>query len=370
MLTILAQKKFALTITFPNELRAENLEVYVDNGKTLEKIKVQLQSGNKAFLSGDYYSIYAAINLQYKKDTTSAAKVFGSWLFLKEKPAKIKFLPTDAMDSPIENYSLRNVQDFKREQQEMANYDSANGRQVQEYEDKNWDKIFSGNDNEVKHYYFNVLRKARARKKLEYITKYPNSYYSFYSFRSDIAKSGIPSDSLLKIFTDIFPDSFKYSDEGNFVKDFLYARIPNQREEHFIDFTAKDISGNTVVLSQFLGKKNVLLHFWATWCSPCMEELPILKDLITRFNQEDLQIISIASKSANQNDFVKATKKYDMNWINIYNNIDLVNKYGSYPVPRICVINKEGKTVYDSYILQHNDAQLTQLAQTLNSLTK
>ncbi len=49
---------------------------------------------------------------------------------------------------------------------------------------------------------------------------------------------------------------------------------------------------------------------------------------------------------------------------------DLVNKYGNYPVPRICVINKEGKTVYDSYILQHNDAQLTQLAQTLNSLTK
>ena len=41
------------------------------------------------------------------------------------------------------------------------------------------------------------------------------------------------------------------------------------------DILFKDLHGNPVVLSDFKGKR-VLLNFWATWCRPCIEEMPSL----------------------------------------------------------------------------------------------
>jgi len=40
------------------------------------------------------------------------------------------------------------------------------------------------------------------------------------------------------------------------------------------DFTLRDLQGRTVRLSDHLGKDVVLISFWATWCVPCLAELP------------------------------------------------------------------------------------------------
>ena len=40
------------------------------------------------------------------------------------------------------------------------------------------------------------------------------------------------------------------------------------------DFSLKDLDGNVVQLSKHLGKGPVVINFWATYCKPCMKELP------------------------------------------------------------------------------------------------
>ena len=51
------------------------------------------------------------------------------------------------------------------------------------------------------------------------------------------------------------------------------------------DFSLKDLSGGTHRLSDYRPEKIVLVNFWATWCVPCIKELPHLQALHDRYQE-------------------------------------------------------------------------------------
>ena len=53
-----------------------------------------------------------------------------------------------------------------------------------------------------------------------------------------------------------------------------------------------DLDGRAVRLGDFRGRL-VLVHFWATWCVPCVEELPALQRLATRLAPQGLEVIAV-----------------------------------------------------------------------------
>ncbi|MEJ1959306.1 MAG: TlpA disulfide reductase family protein [Nitrosomonadales bacterium] len=59
------------------------------------------------------------------------------------------------------------------------------------------------------------------------------------------------------------------------------------------EFTLKDIQGHVHHLSDYRGKW-VLVNFWATWCAPCLEEIPELATLYKAHKDTDLIVIGIA----------------------------------------------------------------------------
>jgi thiol-disulfide isomerase/thioredoxin len=365
---LLAQKHFHITVNLPKAVNLEKLEVWLDNGKEDKKLTPQSLTEKQMVLTGDYFSAYAVVNLQYTPDAPE--KGFAKNFFVDEKPATISFAMSPSTDSLFANYTLKNVLDFEKEKKQMDDYVVSERKRAIDYETLNGEKIFSGNDTAVRNYYFKVLRPALGRKRLQYIRTHTQSYFSFYIFRTDVAKPGIASwDSLLFVFNS-FPAAFRYSDEGNYLNAYLHARLSNQKG-HAISFTAKDIHKNTVSLSQFEGKKYVLLHFWATWCSPCVHELPALKEISNQYNSKDLQIISIALPSSKIDDYLRAINKFQMNWINVYNNPDLLNKYGNAPTPRVCLIDKAGNLVYDNIGFKENqDFPLKELKETLEKVIR
>ncbi|MBL8524408.1 MAG: TlpA family protein disulfide reductase [Betaproteobacteria bacterium] len=57
-----------------------------------------------------------------------------------------------------------------------------------------------------------------------------------------------------------------------------------------------DITGRSQSLGQWQ-KKLLILNFWATWCAPCKEEMPLLAELQAEFGSKGLQIVGIAVDS-------------------------------------------------------------------------
>jgi len=70
------------------------------------------------------------------------------------------------------------------------------------------------------------------------------------------------------------------------------------------DFELGSDNGEFVSPADFPGK-TLLLNFWATWCAPCREEMPMLMDLQRKYGTDGLQVIGIALDDAqNVRDFV------------------------------------------------------------------
>jgi thiol-disulfide isomerase/thioredoxin len=108
------------------------------------------------------------------------------------------------------------------------------------------------------------------------------------------------------------------------------------------DFTLTDIDGSQFSLNNFRGRV-VLLDFFATWCSPCLSEIPHLKSLNDEFGN-DLVIISISvSPSTDSVEMLQQFRQdYKMNWIITRDTAGVSYDYGIQYIPTLVVIDQEG----------------------------
>lgn len=70
------------------------------------------------------------------------------------------------------------------------------------------------------------------------------------------------------------------------------STLPSAPTENKMNFTLKDLAGNTVSLEGLKGKR-VFLNFWATWCPPCKAEMPDIEKLYQETKNSDLVIIAV-----------------------------------------------------------------------------
>ena len=111
---------------------------------------------------------------------------------------------------------------------------------------------------------------------------------------------------------------------------------------------AQDFEGNPVQLSDFRGKY-VLLDFWATWCIPCIEEIPNLKEIYRFHGGDRFEIIALSlDKSIDLPiDFNKTrrspyTQLYAGSW---FETETVTRDFGIKSVPSIWLIGPDGKVI-------------------------
>jgi peroxiredoxin len=69
-------------------------------------------------------------------------------------------------------------------------------------------------------------------------------------------------------------------------------------------FMATDLQGNTVRLQEYRGHP-MMLNFWATWCVPCREEMPVLQAAYATHQENGLVILAINQDDKNSQDVVR-----------------------------------------------------------------
>ncbi|MDT8419678.1 MAG: TlpA disulfide reductase family protein [Desulfuromonadales bacterium] len=111
------------------------------------------------------------------------------------------------------------------------------------------------------------------------------------------------------------------------------------------DFTLEDLQGNNVSLSDFKGKI-VMVNFWATWCPPCIEEMPSMEQLSRRFAGEDFVLLAVNVEENSRAVVENFLKKTPYTFPVLLDQDARVQQlYGAYRFPETVIINRQGEIV-------------------------
>jgi thiol-disulfide isomerase/thioredoxin len=111
-----------------------------------------------------------------------------------------------------------------------------------------------------------------------------------------------------------------------------------------INFTLPDLDGKRQSLNHWRGKV-IVLNFWATWCPPCREEIPLFVELQKKHPTDDLQIIGVAID--NKTAVMLYRQSAGINYPILMGNddtMDLVAQYGNRmaSLPYSVIIDRSG----------------------------
>ncbi|MBZ2187293.1 MAG: TlpA family protein disulfide reductase [Bryobacter sp.] len=125
--------------------------------------------------------------------------------------------------------------------------------------------------------------------------------------------------------------------------DSLTERIVNQGDQATA-FQVKTDQGRAISIAEFPGKV-LVLNFWASWCKPCVDEMPSLNEFSKRMEKEGVTVlgISVDHDEARYRKFLKDANIAFQTYRD--EKADIAASYGTYKYPETYIIDKQGKVV-------------------------
>lgn len=126
------------------------------------------------------------------------------------------------------------------------------------------------------------------------------------------------------------------------------------------DFTLPDLGGRPVSLSDL--KDNVIvLDFWATWCGPCIAEVPVFNRLHEKYAGRGMKMVGVAIRSGSAQEIRSFVDKYQMKYPILIGDEEVVEQYQVIGLPTTYLIGKDFK-IYKRYFgaVPEKDAALEQ----------
>lgn len=112
------------------------------------------------------------------------------------------------------------------------------------------------------------------------------------------------------------------------------------------EFTLPAQDNRLVSLSNFKGRV-VMVHFWATWCPPCVEELPTLDKLYRALQGEDFEMLAISVNEEGADAVVPFMRKNRLNVPVLFDpEKSIAGLYGTFKFPETYIVDRQGIVRY------------------------
>lgn len=203
----------------------------------------------------------------------------------------------------------------------------------------------------------NIYRGAKDSVLYNFISQHP-SYQIAPDLLYLLLEQGTFDVDTIKPIYNILPTPIKNSLTGKFTADKIKEE-ENKKNSSVggiaPDFTRESSSGKSIRLSDFRNKNYVLLDFWASWCIPCLKEIPNVKKLYGKYQSKGLEVIGV-SLDDDKSRWLEAVKKQNLNeWPQILSKEqedqsvsekdDLSEIYNFDGIPFYVLIDKNGKVI-------------------------
>ena len=127
----------------------------------------------------------------------------------------------------------------------------------------------------------------------------------------------------------------------------IAAGVGGQEPKPLPDFSLPRLNGQTL-RSQELKDNIVVLDFWATWCAPCIAEVPVFNNLQRKYYSRGVRVIGLASQSGWARDVKRFVARHKMNYTVLVGNDETVANFRVINFPTAYLITP-GWKVYKKY---------------------
>ena len=111
------------------------------------------------------------------------------------------------------------------------------------------------------------------------------------------------------------------------------------------DFTLKSNSGKNIKLSELRGQV-VMINFWASWCGPCLQEMPLLEQIYQKYQPLGFTLLGVDVEE-DSNEAIKWLKKVKISFPILFDNENSVSDlYNVSAMPTTVIIDRHGKIGY------------------------
>jgi thiol-disulfide isomerase/thioredoxin len=224
--------------------------------------------------------------------------------------------------------------------------------------------IIKGSESELIHKtYLDILEIEKSRtendsiekfnNRFQLISAYPNSSVSALVVLNEVSTEN--SLYHIKTLFNLLSEKAKKSTYGTTISNKIQSIERHTTGAKVYSFKGIDTSGNIVEIVSF-DSDITIIDFWATWCKPCIENFPILKEIQNKYSDKTITVIT-SSSDFDFNKWKLAIDKYKINtWINLYDKrtqsekiriskSEMAEYFGISSLPTSILINKQGQII-------------------------
>jgi thiol-disulfide isomerase/thioredoxin len=132
-----------------------------------------------------------------------------------------------------------------------------------------------------------------------------------------------------------------------------------------ISLAGKTLDGKSLALANYRGK-TVLIHYWATWCEPCKQDLTVLQQMRTKYAKQGLELIGVNLDSDHEA-AIQFLRTQQLPWPQLYESGGLDSRFatemGILTLPTMILVDQESKVINRSIHAAELDEELSKRLQ-------